>query len=361
MHILGVGALGTVFANRLIRAGVPTTLILRPKTVLDRSVEICKESKTVEIQVENLLYKDFPGTEKYERSRAHFVGTDELEPLGSNESLKNAKISRLLVLTKAHQAKSALENISSHLSRGALVFLLCNGGLALHEELSKSNKLAHVHLVPGVTTHGAFRQPEAKNPLCAVNAGGTGENWFGLIEPNYAGSPKISSTVKAAYYDALKDLNKAKLGGVDESMHSAIIRRLWIKLGVNCVMNPHTALLKCTNGQYLNQQASLKTIENVCNEVAKISHYDPLCQPPLNAEELVSFILEKVNRNNKSSMFQDVCSGSPTEIDYLNAWIAKRSAQEGFNAVVNETLSNLVKICEEQYSLGGHERLYEYR
>lgn len=361
MHVLGVGALGTVFANRLIRAGVPTTLILRPKTVLDRSVEICKESKTVEIQVENLLYKDFPGMEKYERSRAHFVGTDELEPLEGSESLENSKISRLLVLTKAHQAKSALENISSHLSRGALVFLLCNGGLALHEELSRSNKLAHVHLVPGVTTHGAFRQPEAKNPLCAVNAGGTGENWFGLIEPNTAGSPKISSTVKAAYYDALKDLNKAKLGGVDESMNSAIIRRLWIKLGVNCVMNPHTALLKCTNGQYLNQQASLKTIENVCNEVAKISHYDPLCQPPLNAEELVSFILEKVNRNNKSSMFQDVCSGSPTEIDYLNAWIAKRSAEEGFNAVVNETLSNLVKICEEQYSLGGPERLYEYR
>ena len=67
MHILGVGALGTVFANRLIRAGVPTTLILRPRTVSDRRVEICKESKTVEIQVENYCIRIFQALKNMSR------------------------------------------------------------------------------------------------------------------------------------------------------------------------------------------------------------------------------------------------------------------------------------------------------
>ena len=141
MHILGAGALGTVFANRLIKAGINTTLILRPTTVFNQNVQICKESKTIEIQVENLLYKDFPNVEKIEKSRANFVNMDELE----NES-SNHQISKLMVLTKAHQAKIALENISSRLSNNAMVLLLCNGGLALYEELKKSEKLSHVCL-----------------------------------------------------------------------------------------------------------------------------------------------------------------------------------------------------------------------
>ena len=136
---------------------------------------------------------------------------------------------------------------------------------------------------------------------------------------------------------------------------------LWIKLGVNCVMNPHTALLKCTNGQYINQKASLITMENVCKEVARISKYDKFCQPPLDADELVSFVIDKVNRSNKSSMLQDVCNNNLTEIDYLNSWVSKRSVEEGFDAITNDTLGNLIKICEEQYEIGIEERLFHIK
>ena len=351
MHILGAGALGTVFANRLIKAGINTTLILRPTTVFNQNVQICKESKTIEIQVENLLYKDVPNVKKIEKSHANFVNMDELENEASNH-----QISKLIVLTKAHQAKIALENISSRLSNNAMVLLLCNGGLALYEELKKSEKLSHVCLVPGLTTHAAFRRPSALNPLCAVNAG-KGDNWFGLIEDDKI----INNTMKEEYENILNDLNKADLGGIDETKNSAIIRMLWIKLGVNCVMNPHTALLKCTNGQYINQKASLITMENVCKEVARISKYDKFCQPPLDADELVSFVIDKVNRSNKSSMLQDVCNNNLTEIDYLNSWVSKRSVEEGFDAITNDTLGNLIKICEEQYEIGIEERLFHIK
>ena len=57
------------------------------------------------------------------------------------------------------------------------------------------------------------------------------ENWFGLIEPSYAGSP-ISAEVKAAYESTLKDLHKAKLGGIDESMNSAIMQGSGSNLGL---------------------------------------------------------------------------------------------------------------------------------
>ena len=121
--------------------------------------------------MENLLYKDVPNVKKIEKSHANFVNMDELENEASNH-----QISKLIVLTKAHQAKIALENISSRLSNNAMVLLLCNGGLALYEELKKSEKLSHVCLVPGLTTHAAFRRPSVLIS-CAVNAG-KGDNWF---------------------------------------------------------------------------------------------------------------------------------------------------------------------------------------
>ena len=261
-------------------------------------------------------------------------------------------IKELIVLTKAYQAKEALENISKNLAPNALIFLLCNGGLALYEELKNSKKLSHVNLIPGVTTHGAFRRPDAIHPLCAVNAGGNGNNWFGLINDV---NDKIVNNVNDEnkmiqnYHAVLNFLKQANLGGDDETDNAAIIRRLWIKLGVNCVMNPHTALIECTNGNFLNSKTGLKSMKHVCNEVARISSFDRNCHPPIEANELMSFITTKVNRDNKSSMLQDVINNNLTEIDYLNGWVAKRSKEEGFEALTNETLTNLIKMKEENY------------
>ena len=56
LHILGAGAIGRVFANRMIRAGVETTLLLRPVRVeaLKRSgrmTDAIVQEKKVEVQV----------------------------------------------------------------------------------------------------------------------------------------------------------------------------------------------------------------------------------------------------------------------------------------------------------------------
>ena len=65
----------------------------------------------------------------------------------------------------------------------------------------------------------------------------------------------------------------------------------------------------------------------------------------------MSFITTKVNRDNKSSMLQDILNKNQTEIDYLNGWVAKRSKEEGFEALTNETLTNLIKIINHLFLL----------
>jgi 2-dehydropantoate 2-reductase len=48
-----------------------------------------------------------------------------------------------------------------------------------------------------------------------------------------------------------------------------------------------------------------------------------------------------------SSTAQDIAKGRPTEIDYLNGFVARESAALGLAAPVNRTLNALVKLREQ--------------
>jgi 2-dehydropantoate 2-reductase len=344
LHILGAGAIGRVFANRMIRAGVETTLLLRPVRVeaLKRSgrmTDAIVQEKKVEVQVENVLWKEH----RLERTETTLVPFDFADESGTDF------IETVLVLTKANDAMEALESIRPRLAEDSVVMLLCNGSLALEDELARSTlSVAGAHrifFVSGVTMQGAFRrtEEEAGHPFGAVDAGGQGCCWFGLTNEGYGYSP--AAIVR--YKRCLDMMNLANLKAHDETEQNAIRHRLWMKLGVNCVMNAHTSILQVRNGLFLDAPSALDSIQRVCTEVAKVSAFDPYCSPSLDAKELAEFIINTVNRHNHSSMNQDISARRPTEIDYINGYVVEKALAAGIEAPANATLAALVKMKEE--------------
>jgi len=131
------------------------------------------------------------------------------------------------------------------------------------------------------------------------------------------------------------------------SVDKDILKQLWVKLAVNCVMNPHTALFGWHNQRFLRENPmGVECARAVCEEISELCAKSGDVNIPPTAEELVEFTLNHVNSSNRSSMLQDVTAKRPTEVAYLNGWVARRAGKLGLKAPVNAHLARLVRAVE---------------
>ena len=159
----------------------------------------------------------------------------------------------------------------------------------------------------------------------------------------------------------------------------------WKKLAANCAINPLTALRQCKNGELLvssqytipKQQKSMEYLKQRQNEewdyhdkhifyqlireVSDVAVADAQCRlrgfnrsqqekqkhlDNFQYDELVQFVEEVVRdtSKNNSSMFQDILhKRHPTEINYLNGYVAKLGREQyGLDVSANEYIANEV-------------------
>jgi 2-dehydropantoate 2-reductase len=116
-------------------------------------------------------------------------------------------------------------------------------------------------------------------------------------------------------------------------------RALWVKLAVNCVINPITALLEVRNsGSLVPELAELR--RQIIAEVGALAAAE--------GHELPGDLAEKIEKGldsggNRSSMLQDVLAGRVTEVEFLNGFVVRRSAELGLASPVNATLAALIR------------------
>ena len=123
------------------------------------------------------------------------------------------------------------------------------------------------------------------------------------------------------------------------SVKEPIAARMWHKLALNCVINPLTALLGCSNGQLLPFIPSplvnqlLVELDSVARSQLRESWtYDPR----LLADEVRGLLL--LTHGNRSSMLRDVEAGRETEIGMLNGAVLKLGSEAGLPCPVNAAL-----------------------
>ncbi len=282
-HVLGAGAIGSLFAASLTRAGVDCTLLLR-NTHGDRRDLRIEENGRVST------------------SRLPCSAVDDPGP-----------ISWLLLATKAHQAMEALLSVQQRLADDATIMLLMNG-MGLHEEVCARFPVARVYCA--TTTEGAYR----RSPDHIVHAG---------RGATLVGSPE--GRTAPGWFGAWQSMD------LDCRWSTDIRLALWHKLAINCAINPLTAVHGCLNGELVKNAALRKAMAGLCDEIAVVSEalgFETTAREVhATAEQVV-----RATAENRSSMLQDVSAGRPTEIDYITGYLVARAEAVGIQVPCNRAL-----------------------
>ena len=325
MFVLGAGSLGCLWAGRLAARSPKSFHVQENVTLLLR----CGSKKSQALQSgSNARIRITPSSKENVEAFEVDVRAEEVTASGD--------IQKLLLVTKAAAAAEALLQVSPRLKAGAVVVLLCNGALALHEQINEMPAVRHSYLMLGLTTHGAW----SKADFDIVHAG-VGHTSFGKYQ---------SSIPEALYQSTLQHLQSAGLGGTDDPR---IERSLWLKLAANAAINPITALLEKPNGFILETETQ-EQITQVCREVAAVADavwkekgFESVCPSAVDMKEFATETARQT-ANNRSSMLQDILAQRPTEIDYINGWVVQKADFFGIDVPENARLTSLVKQKESQ-------------
>lgn len=295
-NIIGAGAIGHLWHCFLTRAGYASYLFTKNN---GNPHKICIRSPI----------KDFYQTINYQ----------------TLYSWKNGKI--LIMAVKAYDLQALCKNLQQNALKPGTIILMMNG-LGLVEIARKyfpDSKILQANI-----THGAYLNGHY------LNHTGLGETSLGNYQSDYT-QDTFDSLIKALD-DALPKVSWQK--------HHQ--QKLYLKLVVNSIINPLTAINNATNqcvlqGKQLSQQA-----EGLLLEIAPL--FEKL-MPNFTYQQIklqVEMIAQKTC-NNFSSMQQDIKNGRTTEIDFINGYLVKYAETIGVKLNKHQQVIDRIKALSNDY------------
>lgn len=228
----------------------------------------------------------------------------------------------LLVTTKAGDTFEALRSALPSVPPSTPIVLFQNG---LGSQQQVAEAWPDRPVLAASTTEGANRPA----PDTLVHAG-TGKTWIGPLTDNAA--PVVEMVV-----------NRLSESGFTVLPEPDIMVRLWQKLVINAGINPFTALLDCRNGELPEQPLYQTHIDDLCREAARIGQALGLeARSATRLRSQVENVIE-TTAGNISSMLADARQGRPTEIRYINGWLAENGESLGIPTPVNRLLTGRVE------------------
>jgi 2-dehydropantoate 2-reductase len=120
---------------------------------------------------------------------------------------------------------------------------------------------------------------------------------------------------------------------------------VWGKLAVNAGVNPLTALLGVHNGFVAEHAMARTVVWRAATEVAAVGRAQGIALPYADAGQY-AVEAARATAMNQSSMWQDVRRGAPTEIEAMCGAIVRAGQAYGVPTPVNALLYRLVKLLE---------------
>ena len=227
----------------------------------------------------------------------------------------------MLCLKSVHIADT-VKRIAQRIKANCIV-ILAHNGLGVFEEVVDLLGKQQV-IVTLLTTHGCFRQ----SPL-SIKHTGLGKNDLGLL----AGKLPLIQRSQLA--------NQLQESLPEVVFHKNIKEKQWLKLAVNCVINPLTAIHNIDNGALLNEKFSVQ-ITNILTEVIEVSRSQGIHFTLIGLQKVVKEVA-RATATNCSSMRSDILSGAVTEIDYINGYIHLLGESNQINTSENTQLWRQVR------------------
>jgi 2-dehydropantoate 2-reductase len=232
-------------------------------------------------------------------------------------------VTKLLVCTKAQQTLAAVASLQAVIDPSAALILLQNG-MGVREQLAAL--LPQTTILHALSTEGAYQ-----NTRFHIVHAARGETVIGALQPQQ------QALACAASAELHCELNIAAVDDIDT--------RLWLKLAVNSVINPLTALHQCRNGELLQLPHIDATIQALCAEFAAIAS---AAGQALSAQQASAAVYRVIRSTaaNRSSMLQDIEQRRCTEIDFINGYIVAQAQASGLFCPQHQKLLQAIKQKE---------------
>ncbi|EJS43430.1 pan5p [Saccharomyces arboricola H-6] len=354
IHILGLGAMGTVLAVDLLRF---TNALVVPLFRSQERLAQFQKANGNKLSIRKLYLEGSP------------LLSYPLEKSECPETFARKPIDNLVVTTKTYQTKDALAPYLPYINESTNLILIQNGlgVLELLKEEIFTDPKNRPHLFQGVISHGVYQDKGG----IFNHAGWAGMKVARLPWTDDEMIQKISVVKDDAANNSLVRLltepKFAKEFGIEHSTYQEMLSGQLFKFLVNACINPVTAILDCLNGEIKDSCGSVFTsIIDECLQILRVA-YRPLFEyhenfngnkeypemdinGVLTTENMVSEVTRigcDVNAKNSSSMRQDTLFLRDIEIGYINGYIVKLASKLKLDpscCKVNKTIEELASL-----------------
>ncbi|MCI1857755.1 MAG: ketopantoate reductase family protein [Sporolactobacillus sp.] len=137
--------------------------------------------------------------------------------------------------------------------------------------------------------------------------------------------------------------------GMNPTLHKNYQGTLWGKLLMNSVINTLCTLMDITMGEYVAYSGADALTKRLIDEgyAAGLADGVRFMQTREEMAETIHHESSQVNPLHHPSMYQDMKSGRPTEVDYINGYIVKVAQRHHLNAESHKMLVDLLHLAEE--------------
>ena len=297
--VMGAGSLGCLFGGRLALAGAHVTLIGR--------------STNIDTIARNGLLVESGGATQ----------TAKLDATIDAAAARGAKL--VLICVKSADTDSAATALATHLDADAVLVSLQNGVGNVERIRAATSR----PVVAGLVYVGA----NMPRPGHVRHAGGD-RVAIGAVR---------DSGVDAALLDKVAGVLRAT--GLTIDIAADIEPVMWEKLMLNCAYNAVCALTGKPYGEMGAVPEIRAIMQEAAQEVIALARRKGAAIAQTAIDSL--FVMTTSMPLQMSSTAQDIAKGRPTEVDFLNGYVARESEKIGLAAPVNRTLNALVKLREK--------------
>ena len=305
--IAGLGALGTVFATMLKKAGNTVHGLTK-----DKYLPLFTDGRT---RVSGIW-----GEHEAELDGIH----------ASIDPLRNISFDLVILTVKSYDTASAVEQIKPLVGKDTLVMAAQNG-YGNYETVAAA--LGKEHSLLGRVIFGVKLPGPGRAEVTVI------ADDVRIGQPQHAVDPDRIKAIAS-------EINRA---GIPASYAENVAAILWDKILYNAALNPLGAVLECTYGELAGNAGTRELMDRIIDEIFLVAEAHGM---PLNwksPEEYRRHFYTKLvppTAKHFPSMYYDVKAGKRLEIDALNGAIVCLAREKGIAVPVNETITELIKAKE---------------
>ena len=297
--IVGAGAMGCLFAARMVEGAADVTLVDVDKPRLEAlardGVSLNDDSGERVVPVKAGLAAEISGP-----------------------------VDLILMFTKGLHTAAAAKS-TAHLDGGQTYALTLQNGVGNAEVMAQV-------FPPDRVLHGIAELPADLHGPTTVSSHGKGALRLGGYTPAAnAGTPMAVELLTKAGFQTI----------ADPDVEAAI----WEKLAFNAALNSVGAVLGMTNGQVADSP-SRRIAYAIASETAETASAKGIRVDSKAIREKIDYALAH-HRGHKASMLQDRLAGRKTEIETINGAVVRAAESLGVAAPVTSVLADLIRTIDQ--------------